>query len=150
GVARLAIGYLNTQTAFLWAIVVGNGINYGLIYLARLRQLRRAGTPFADAVIQSADTAASATLLASAASAVSFGVLVLAANRGFRHFGIIGGVGMLFSWAATFTLLPALLAVFEKLRPVRSDVRPGQRRVPAWLASLGQLPAPIVGIFGSL
>ena len=150
GVARLAIGYLNTQTAFLWAIVVGNGINYGLIYLARLRQLRREGAPFAKAVIESADTAASATLLASAASAVSFAVLVLAANRGFRHFGIIGGVGMLFSWVATFTLLPALLAVLEKLRPVRPDAHLSRRRVPAWLAWLGQAPAPIVGIFGSL
>src|SRR5207253_2734193 len=43
GITRLVIGYLNTQTSFLGAIVVGNGINYGLIYLARVRQLRRAG-----------------------------------------------------------------------------------------------------------
>src|SRR5215813_1500797 len=150
GITRLAIGYLNTQTAFLWAIVVGNGINYGLIYLARLRQLRREGAPFAKAVVESADTAASATLLASAASAVSFAVLVLAANRGFRHFGIIGGVGMLFSWVATFTLLPPLLAVLEKLRPVRPGFRATRRRVPAWLGWLGQAPTPIVGIFGSL
>src|SRR5205085_6347243 len=28
GITRLVIGYLNTQTAFLGAIVVGNGINY--------------------------------------------------------------------------------------------------------------------------
>jgi predicted RND superfamily exporter protein len=36
GLTWLVIGYLNTQTAFLGAIVVGNGINYGLIYLARV------------------------------------------------------------------------------------------------------------------
>ena len=39
GLTWLVIGYLNTQTAFLGSIVVGNGINYGLIYLARVKQL---------------------------------------------------------------------------------------------------------------
>ncbi len=29
GITRLVIGYLNTQTAFLGSIVIGNGINYG-------------------------------------------------------------------------------------------------------------------------
>src|SRR5713226_560765 len=148
--ARLTIGYLNTQTAFLWAIVVGNGINYGLIYLARLRQLRRAGTPFNQAVVESAQTAASATLLASAASAISFGVLVVAANRGFRHFGIIGGTGMLLSWVATFALLPALLSVFERIRPLRPRLLSSRRHLPGFLERLGQLPTGIVGIFGSL
>jgi predicted RND superfamily exporter protein len=147
--ARLTIGYLNTQTAFLWAIVVGNGINYGLIYLARLRQLRHAGTPFNQAVVESAQTAASATLLASAASAISFGVLVVAANRGFRHFGIIGGMGMLLSWVATFALLPALLSVFERIRPLRPSLSP-RRHTPAFVQRLSQIPAGVVGVFGSL
>src|SRR5205814_2553452 len=44
---RLVIGYLNSQTAFLGAIVVGNGINYGLVYLARVRQLRSRGLDLA-------------------------------------------------------------------------------------------------------
>jgi predicted RND superfamily exporter protein len=150
GLARLTIGHLNTQTTFLWAIVVGNGINYGLIYLARLRQLRHAGTPFTDAVVESAQTAASATLLASGASAISFGVLGIAANRGFRDFGIIGGTGMLLSWTATFALLPALLAVFEKIRPLRPRPLPSRRHLPGFLERLGQFPTGIVGIFGSL
>src|SRR5262249_47767270 len=89
GLTRLAIGYLNTQTAFLGAIVVGNGINYGLIYLARVRQLRRAGIGLEEAAGDGANTSASATLLASAASSVSFGGVVLSPDRGFRHFGIL-------------------------------------------------------------
>ena len=118
GITWLAIGYLNTQTAFLGSIVVGNGINYGLIYLARVKQLRRAGEPLLAACEDGARTTAMATLLASAATSVSFGVLALAGNRGFRHFGFIGGIGMLLCWAATFALAPALLSVFEKIRPV--------------------------------
>ena len=78
-----------------------------------------------------------ATLLASAATSVSFAMLVLAANRGFRHFGIIGGIGMLLCWVFTFALVPALLAVFERIRPVRAR-RPRRHpadRPPPWLAT---------------
>jgi predicted RND superfamily exporter protein len=127
GITWLAIGYLNTQTAFLGSIVVGNGINYGLIYLARVKQLRRAGEPLLTACEDGARTTAMATLLASAATSVSFGVLALAGNRGFRHFGFIGGIGMLLCWAATFALAPALLSVFEKIRPVAPSPRAAAR-----------------------
>ena len=113
GLTRIVIGYLNTQTAFLGAIVVGNGINYGLIYLARLKQLRWQGMGLREACLESAETTARATLLASAATSVSFGVLVVAANRGFRHFGFIGGIGMLLCWLCTFLLVPALLTLYE-------------------------------------
>ncbi len=123
GITWLVIGYLNTQTAFLGAIVVGNGINYGLIYLARVGQLRRQGAGLAEACQDGAREAAQATLLASLATAVSFGTLIVAANRGFRHFGIIGGMGMLLCWVATFALVPALLSVFEKIRPFRARSR---------------------------
>ena len=116
GLTWAVIGYLNTQTAFLGAIVVGNGINYGLIYLARVKQLRSRGVSLHDACVEGAQTTARATLLASAATSVSFGVLIIAANRGFRHFGFIGGVGMLLCWLSTFTLVPALLALYEKVR----------------------------------
>jgi predicted RND superfamily exporter protein len=116
GITKLVIGFLNTQTAFLGAIVVGNGINYGLIYLARLKQLRLQGLALREACVEAAETTARATLLASAATSVSFGVLIIAANRGFRDFGFIGGIGMLLCWFATFLLVPSFLAVYERIR----------------------------------
>jgi len=126
GITWLSIGYLNTQTAFLGSIVVGNGINYGLIYLARLNQLRREGKALDPACIEAAGDAWRATLLAALGTSVSFGTLVFAANRGFRHFGIIGGIGMVLSWAMTFALVPALMKIMERLKPWRD-----RRRKPA-------------------
>ncbi|MBS2031306.1 MAG: MMPL family transporter [Deltaproteobacteria bacterium] len=150
GITRLVIGYLNTQTAFLGSIVVGNGINYGLIYLARVRQLRRAGVGLEPAAIEGAVTAARATLLASAASSVSFAMLILAANRGFRHFGFIGGVGMLLCWLFTFALLPAMLAVWEKILPMKAAAAPPSpvRPAPAWLKAVFAKPGALVFGFG--
>jgi hypothetical protein len=151
GITRLVIGYLNTQTAFLGAIVVGNGINYGLIYLARLKQLRWQGVGLHEACLESADTTSRATLLASAGTSVSFGVLIIAANRGFRHFGFIGGIGMLLCWLCTFLLVPALLVVYEKVRgapKVRPDTT--QQRLRPLSAKMLARPWAIVVLFALL
>ncbi len=123
GVTWVAVGYLNTQTAFLGSIVAGNGINYGLVYLARVGQLRRRGASLEEACHEGAQAAARATLLAAVGTSVAFGTLLVATNRGFRHFGFIGGIGMLLCWAATFAFVPALLVLFERLRPYRNRTR---------------------------
>lgn len=151
GLTWLVIGYLNTQTAFLGAIVVGNGINYGLIYLARVKQLRARGEALSPSCVEGAVTTARATLLASAATSVSFGVLIIAANRGFRHFGFIGGIGMLLCWVFTFALVPALLSIFEKLRGA-PGVRPGPsgEKLVSPLRAFFAKPRAIVSVFGAL
>ena len=41
GLTQLAIGHLNVATGFLFSIVAGNGINFGIIYLARYFEERR-------------------------------------------------------------------------------------------------------------
>ncbi|HYV66447.1 MAG TPA: MMPL family transporter, partial [Myxococcales bacterium] len=150
GLTRLIIGYLNTQTAFLGAIVLGNGINYGLIYLARVKQLRRSGIELLPACVEGAQSTAEATLLASAATSVSFGTLIIAANRGFRHFGIIGGMGMLLCWLGTFLLVPALLAVYEKLRgapkPAGGPAEEGRVLLPFFTRFFAR-PRLIAGVF---
>jgi uncharacterized protein len=149
GLTRLTIGYLNTQTAFLGAIVMGNGINYGLIYLARVKQLRRRGVELLPACVEGAQTTAHATLLASLATSISFGTLIIAANRGFRHFGIIGGMGMLLCWGGTFLLVPALLALYERVRGAprpAKEPEEGRAFLPA-LRLLFARPAVIVAVF---
>jgi predicted RND superfamily exporter protein len=151
GLTWLVIGYLNTQTAFLGSIVVGNGINYGLIYLGRVQQLRQRGDPLGPSCVEGALTTARATLLASAATSVSFGVLIIAANRGFRHFGFIGGVGMLLCWVFTFALMPALLAIYEKFRgpPKRKPAASGEAFIPR-LQRFFARPRLIIGVFAIL
>jgi len=152
GLTRLVIGYLNTQTAFLGAIVVGNGINYGLIYLARVNQLRRSGMALVPACREGARTSARATLVAAAATSISFGVLVLAANRGFRHFGFIGGIGMLLCWLFTFALVPALLTVFEKIHafPPPRARETARMEVPRFLRRIFAAPKLIASVFAVL
>src|SRR5207249_8772177 len=133
------------------AIVVGNGINYGLIYLARVKQLRSRGEALGPSCVEGALTTARATLLASAATSVSFGVLIIAANRGFRHFGFIGGIGMLLCWVFTFLLVPALLTGYERLRgapKVRPDTT--QETLRPVVARMLDYRRPIIAVFAVL
>jgi len=111
---RLAVGHLNLATAFLAPIVVGNGINFGIILLARYFEERRKRTDPVAALGAAVQGSLGGTLAAALTASVSYASLLATDFRGFRHFGLIGGVGILFCWAATFLVLPAAIAVMER------------------------------------
>jgi predicted RND superfamily exporter protein len=116
GTAYFAIGYLNANSAFLGSIVLGNGINFPIIFLARYLEERRNRLSHAEALDLSVTHTASATWTAALAAGLSYGSLALTGFRGFKQFGIIGLIGMLLCWIATFTTLPALLTVLERFK----------------------------------
>jgi uncharacterized protein len=137
--AFLSIGHLNLATAFLAPIVVGNGINFGIILLARYFEEKKKtnGDPTA-ALAAALEGSFGGTLAAALTASVSYASLLSTQFRGFRHFGVIGGVGILCCWAATFLILPAALAVLER-RGL------GNGRSPARLATwLGRRLAALV------
>ncbi len=114
--AMAAYGRLNTATSFLGAIIAGNGINYGIIYLARYRELRSGGMPRESALVIAAQNCRKGTWLAAVAAGGAYGALLLTSFRGFSEFGLIGGVGMVFCWLATFVVLPAQITLSERIR----------------------------------
>jgi len=130
---------LNSNTAFLGSIIVGNGINFGIIQLARYVEARRAGHAVEDALAIALWGTRKGTLSAAVAAGVAYASLVAMQFRGFRQFGVIGGLGMLLSWAATILLTPPLIAWLDRGRDLRPDpvplALPGRTRRPmAWLA----------------
>jgi predicted RND superfamily exporter protein len=116
--AYLTIGYLNTASGFLVSIIAGNGINFGIIYMARYIEARRGGQTIHDAVLTAHRETRTATLAAAAAAMVAYGSLAVTNFRGFKHFGVIGGIGMLLCWLVTYLLLPAALVLTERVSPL--------------------------------
>ncbi len=154
--AFLSIGHLNLATAFLAPIVVGNGINFGIILLARYFEERKRqqgnGTDDPTAALGAAVQGSfGGTLAAALTASVSYASLLCTQFRGFRHFGVIGGVGILCCWAATFVILPAALAVLARhgLGNGRSPARLGRRLaalVPRrWPLVVGMTALVLVG-----
>ena len=111
---------LNSNTAFLGTIIVGNGINFGIVLLARYVEARRRGISVEESLAISLSGTRVGTLSASLAAAAAYVSLVAMDFRGFRQFGVIGGLGMVLCWIATFLLAPSLIAWLDKgrLRPL--------------------------------
>jgi hypothetical protein len=65
------------------------------------------------------------TLTAGCTAAASYGSLMITEFRGFRDFGTIGSVGMVFCWIATYLTLPSILAVMERIAPIKGKVPGG-------------------------
>jgi predicted RND superfamily exporter protein len=133
GATQLAIGHLNVATGFLFSIVAGNGINFGIIYMARYFEERRGGASPEDAVRVAHEQTWPSTLTAAAAAAAAYGSLWVTDFRAFKHFAFIGGFGMLACWVATYALLPAVLVAYERVRPFRAH---GDAHPSTWLGRL--------------
>ncbi len=139
GVAALTAGAVNAQTAFLGSIIVGTGINYGIMILARYLEERREGRESSEALAISLAATLRPTLVAGLATGIAFGVLAVAHMRSFSQFGFLGGLGIVLCWALSYSVLPALLALFERVRWLRLRVDKKPRwsfPYPAWLAEL--------------
>lgn len=146
--AWAAIGHLNLLSAFLTAIVVGNGINPGLMLMARVFEERRTGQPTSAAIHRAVRGAGPGTLAATLTAAVAYAALVVTDFRGFRHFGVIGGVGMLACWATAFSVLPAALFSLGGRGGLRAGREP---LLGVWLGKLAPTrPRPVIAIGAAL
>jgi predicted RND superfamily exporter protein len=116
-ISRLVIHYLNPNTAFLGSIIVGNGINAGVILLARYLEERRNGRKPEQALPSALRHTYIATFAASSAAAASYGSLMFVRFRGFNQFGFMGSTGMVLCWLATYLAMPPLIAAVERLVP---------------------------------
>jgi predicted RND superfamily exporter protein len=114
--AAVTVEYLNTSTAFLMSIVIGNGINPSIMWLARYREERLRGHSQLLAVQKTHMGTFRPTMAASFAAAFAYGSLAITDFRGFRDFGIVGGLGMVLCWTAAIGFLPLLATRMESRR----------------------------------
>jgi predicted RND superfamily exporter protein len=135
GVGELAFGYLNSSTAFLGSIILGNGINYAIVVMSRYEEQRARGDD-SDAALRAALAGTwRGTLVASICASAAYASLMVTSFRGFYQFGVLGAVGALFCWAATYTVLPAMLVLLDR----HDHGRVGRGRAPLDLGPLARL-----------
>jgi len=119
GISIYIVEHLNTSTAFLAAIIVGNGINFGLIQLARYIEERRSDKDMREALCAALKYTMKATSTAALAASIAYGSLIITKFRGFNGFGYMGGLGMILCWFSAFTIQPAFMVLLEKMLPLR-------------------------------
>ncbi len=121
-VAQLSFGYLNSSTAFLGSIIIGNGINYGIVFMSRYEEERAQGLDAMEALRCALGGTWRGTLVASIAASAAYASLTVTSFRGFSQFGVMGAVGAVSCWVATYTVLPALLVLLDCRRQGKARI----------------------------
>ena len=135
GFAALSIGHLNLISAAFAVLYVGLGVDYGIHFGLRQRELMVRGIAREQAVVQGAGDVGSAITLCTITTAIGFYAFVPTDFSGVSELGIIAGTGMFISLTVTLTVFPALM----KLLPLHNLERAPQ--IPPWLGRLAGFPA---------
>lgn len=149
--AEVMVDSLNTSTAFLASIVIGNGINPNIMWLSGYFEYRRGGRDVLDSIRATHRSVWIGTLTASLAASLAYASLGLTDFRGFHDFGLIGAFGMAACWIGSGVLLPAWIVVFERAQPLKFgfDASAGKSFISVASARLVRT-RPLTVLFGSL
>src|SRR5581483_2250005 len=107
-------GYLNSSTAFLGSIILGNGINYAIVLMSRYEEERARGVDLGESLRLALGGTWRGTLVASISASAAYASLMVTSFRGFYQFGVMGAVGSISCWLSTYTVLPAMLIVLDR------------------------------------
>ena len=122
---QIAIGYLNLITAFLVSILLGMGSDYTLHILVSLENdIRHQNGDILKALDQTYNELWKPLMSSMLTTAVAFYAMVISGFEGFRHFGLIAGVGIVISFVVVFYGLPSLFVLGEKYFPAKRKPAP--------------------------
>lgn len=124
--ALLIFEALTTITAFIFAILLGLGIDFSIHLLSSYDNDRARGMERLDALIETYRGTGTATLLGAGTTFGVFVVLSFAQFRGLSQFGVVASVGVVAAALAMTVTLPALIAMLDRWAPVN----PRERLLP--------------------
>jgi hopanoid biosynthesis associated RND transporter like protein HpnN len=111
GLTTLTIGHLNVLSIVFLPMLMGLGIDYGSYFIARYEEERGTGEGLWEALLHTFVATGPGIATTALTTALTFGALLLTGFKGIAELGFIGGSGILLAALATFTVLPALLAL---------------------------------------
>ncbi len=131
--AALLIGHLNQISAMVNVLIIGLGGELQIHACMRYLELVRSGMRRRDALLEMADSMGPALFSSSCTTAIGFLIFLFTDFTGVAQLGLISGAGMFLSFAAAFTVVPAVLAAGAPA-PVRPPGRPSP--IVAWLETM--------------
>ncbi len=126
GLTYWVLGSLNTITGFLFVILFGLGIDYGIHAFARYVESREAGLPLDLAIEKMACTTGKALMTTALTTSLAFFSLLIMDFRGFSDLGFIAGVGILFALIAMVIVLPAMVILLDRFHLLKINRKPNK------------------------
>jgi hypothetical protein len=154
GLAWVFYGFLNIISAFIFAVLLGLGIDYGIHVLARYGEARRAGLDARRGMRLALCTTGLSALTGALTTSVVFFLLTFGDFQGFAQFGLVAGCGVLIACLSVFTVLPAMVELLERAKPWKSPtpVLPGGTSTPGrrYWGPTGRFAHAVAGVaFGT-
>ncbi|MFQ5631365.1 MAG: RND family transporter [bacterium] len=126
GVTYAVLGDLNTITGFLFVILFGLGIDYGIHAFARYSESRLAGLSLDASIEKLVCNTGKALATTALTTSLAFFSLMLMDFKGFSDLGFIAGIGILFALVAMVVVLPAFIIFFEKSKLLKPKPNPSK------------------------
>jgi hypothetical protein len=117
GAAFPLFGALNTISVFIFAILLGLGIDFSIHLLSGYDHAREEGLDPVDALIDCYSTIGSATVIGATTTFATFVVISFAQFRGLSQFGKVASIGVAATLLAMVVVLPALVLTFHRIWP---------------------------------
>ena len=111
GFAIAFVGRLNLISVAFGVLFIGLGIDYGIQYCLRYRELIASGLGHHEAIVGTAKGLGVSLRLCTVAAAIGFFSFLPTPYTGVSELGLIAGTGMFINLFATLTILPALLTL---------------------------------------
>lgn len=151
GMAAMTIGHLNIISSLLVAILLGLGVEFGIHLILRTNEAR-VHLSLEDALLEAVPETMAGAFSGAVTNGAAFFVLIFASFSAYRQFGAIAAVGILLSWLFTYTLLPALIVLTERVLPgwviVASRSEPARISPPRPLLWAVLIGLPILAAIG--
>jgi predicted RND superfamily exporter protein len=119
GFASIVYGELNSITAFIVAILLGMGIDYAIHIQRRFTEEAARRPDEAAAMLAGIRVIFRPLLVAAATTICALLTLRFAHFRGFKEYGTIAAVGIVFCFVTAIATIPPLNALFSRVRRVR-------------------------------
>lgn len=131
--AAAARGHVTALAASFAALLLGLGVDFGIVVLGRYAAERASGASHGDSLATLGRQTTRSVLLGAATTAASFGVFGFTGFPGLVELGMLTGGGILLVAATTLLLLPALLSLGNLPPPARPRLAGG---TGAWLVHI--------------
>lgn len=117
--ADLRYGFLNLVSAFIFAVLLGMGIDFGIHILGRYEHERMRGHSRPEATLIALGTTGASTSAGAFSTIGVYCCLMVADFQGFAQFGELAAVGVLLALVGVILFMPAFITVIERWRPWR-------------------------------
>ena len=117
GFVTLTVGHLTIITVFVAPMLLGLADDFGVHFIARYEEERNQGAKSREALLTVFEHTVPGIAAGAFTTSLAFAAVMLADFRGMQELGLIAAGGMLLSFVAVVTFLPAMVTIVEAHRP---------------------------------